>query len=498
LWSRALVVTLAAGAIRLILGATIPLFPDETYYWDWSRQLAAGYFDHPPLIAWLIRGGTALFGDTSVGVRFFSIVAGTIAALFVCASARRVAGERAAVVAALVFALMPLSATGLVLATPDAPLLASAAATIYAVIRAIEQPPHTKSSLQWWCLAGVALGLAFCSKYTAALLPLGVLAAIATRQQLRARLAEPGPYVAIAIALLIFTPVIAWNARHGWVSFTFQLQHGLGGVSGSVLKRELDLLGGQLGLVSPILFVVMVIAVVHAYRDKTAASTLLAPSATVIFAFFLYAATRRRVEANWPALAYVPAAILVAAHARGVSWDRLLRSGILVAGALTVVAYTHSLLGILPLPARRDPVARGHGWEDLARAVNRVYAPKLPISSYRTHVGADRYQEASELAYHLVNKPQAFALNLTSRANQYDLWPGFPEHAYPRDGLILVVDDVASEHPTVAMLRPHFERVTKGDQVILARKGDPVKALRIWILDRWLGTWPSRPLRSRA
>src|SRR5688572_7124315 len=126
----AVVVTISAGIIRLVLGALIPLFPDETYYWDWSRRLAAGYFDHPPLIAWLIRGGTTVFGDTSLGVRFLSIVAGTVAALFVCASARRVAGDRAAFIAALVFALMPLSATGLVLATPDSPLLGSAAATV--------------------------------------------------------------------------------------------------------------------------------------------------------------------------------------------------------------------------------------------------------------------------------------------------------------------------------------------------------------------------------
>jgi 4-amino-4-deoxy-L-arabinose transferase-like glycosyltransferase len=493
----AVVVTISAGIIRLVLGALIPLFPDETYYWDWSRHLAAGYFDHPPLIAWLIRAGTTVFGDTSLGVRFFSIVAGTIAALFVCASARRVAGDRAALIAALVFALMPLSATGLVLATPDSSLLASAAATVYAVIHAIEQTPRTKSSLQWWCIAGIALGLAFCSKYTSALLPLGVLAAIATRRHLRARLAEPGPYVATAIALLIFTPVIVWNARHDWVSFAFQVQHGLGGVSGSALKRELDLIGGQLGLVSPILFVMMVIAAVRAFRGNPP-STLLAPLSSLVFAFFMYAATRRRVEANWPALAYVPAAILLAAHTRSVSWDRWLRSGIVLAGTLTLVAYAHSIVRILPLPARRDPVARAHGWEDLARAVNRVYAPKLPISSYRTHVGADRYQEASELAYHLENKPEAFALNLTSRANQYDLWPGFSERAYPGDGLILVVDDVASDHPTIAMLRPHFERVTRGDQVVLTRQGDPVKALRIWILERWLGTWPSRPLRSRA
>jgi len=54
-WSRALYIVTIAAIIRLVFAALIPIFPDEAYYWDWSRHLAAGYFDHPPMIALLIR-----------------------------------------------------------------------------------------------------------------------------------------------------------------------------------------------------------------------------------------------------------------------------------------------------------------------------------------------------------------------------------------------------------------------------------------------------------
>lgn len=212
----------------------------------------------------------------------------------------------------------------------------------------------------------------------------------------------------------------------------------------------------------------------------------------------MYSATRRRVEANWPALAYVPGVLLLASRAPTIAWDRWVRAGIGLAAVLTLVTYVNTFTPILPVPARRDPVARAAGWDDLARAVNRVYEPRLPISSYRTHVGADRYQEASELAFLLPNHPEVHALNLNTRPNQYDLWRSFPERAYARDGLIVVLDDVAGEHPTLALLAPHFERATRGEQVVLARNGDPVKYLRIWTLDRWLGTWPQAPLRSRS
>lgn len=493
-----LAVIVVAGIVRLAIAALTPLFPDETYYWEWSRHLAVGYFDHPPMIAWLIRAGTLVAGNTPFGVRLFPVLAGVVGTFFVCASARRLAGEPGALLAAVVFAVMPLSAAGLILATPDAPLLAAISATIYALLRAFEQPTGSRSSLTWWCAAGAALGIAFCSKYTAVLLPLGVFVALLSRRDLRGRLKEPGPYVATVVALVIFAPVVVWNARHGWLSFAFQLQHGFSGGGGvdAALKRELELIGGQLGLVSPILFVMMVIAAARSFRSPI--TSLLSVISIVVFAFFMYSATRRRVEANWPAIAYIPGVLLLAAHGVSQRWEQWMRAGIAVAAILTLVTYANAFTPILPVPARRDPAARASGWNDLARAVDRIYATRRSLSSYRTFVAADRYQDASELAFHLPTNPETFALNLSGRANQYDLWPSFRERAHPRDALLLVLDDAEGIHPTAALLEPHFRTLRQGEQVTLARNGDVVKRLRIWLLDGWRGTWPTAPLRSRT
>jgi 4-amino-4-deoxy-L-arabinose transferase-like glycosyltransferase len=119
-----LIVTIAA-VIRGIFATIITLPPDETYYWEWSRHLAGGFFDHPPAIAVLIRAGTALFGATPFGVRVGSVCVGWAASLLLVMLARRLADERAAIVAAIALCCMPLAAAGLVLATPDAPLLLS-------------------------------------------------------------------------------------------------------------------------------------------------------------------------------------------------------------------------------------------------------------------------------------------------------------------------------------------------------------------------------------
>jgi 4-amino-4-deoxy-L-arabinose transferase-like glycosyltransferase len=55
--------------LRLLLAATTPLLPQEAYYWSWSRHLAAGYFDHPPLVSWAIALSTAVFGSTVFGIK---------------------------------------------------------------------------------------------------------------------------------------------------------------------------------------------------------------------------------------------------------------------------------------------------------------------------------------------------------------------------------------------------------------------------------------------
>ncbi|HEX4355176.1 MAG TPA: glycosyltransferase family 39 protein, partial [Polyangiales bacterium] len=267
---RAVVVVTVAALLRIIFGALIPVFPDETYYWDWSRRLAPGYFDHPGATALLIRLGTLLLGASPLGVRLGAIVSGWIAALATIAIADRLAGSSAALRAAVVISVLPLAAAGLILATPDAPLLAATGLGLYCAVRALESKVSTAASLRWWALTGLALGAAFSSKYTSIFLPVGVVIAIVMRPSLRQRLREPGPYVACAIATLVFVPVLIWNAHHEWISFLFQVKHGLAKPEGSALRaawrHEGDFFGGQAGLASPILFVMLGIATFGALR----------------------------------------------------------------------------------------------------------------------------------------------------------------------------------------------------------------------------------------
>jgi hypothetical protein len=292
------------------------------------------------------------------------------------------------------------------------------------------------------------------------------------------------------LAFLVFLPVLKWNAAHDWISFRFQLGHGLSAVGGSVVGRELELLGGQIGLVSPILFVLGVIAVWQVLRRPgTDIQFLLALTATAIFAFFMYSATRRRVEANWPALSYVPAMVLLAVVIpRHNEW---LRRGMGLAGLISSLIYVQALVTILPIKASRDPIARAAGWDFLADRVQKA-RNAMATTDGNTYVGSDRYQDVSELAFQLADHPRAFCTCITGRKNQYELWSDFSKVAKPGDNLILAIGDTTASPELTRKLAPHFLSVTPLERTAIRRGRDTVTMRQLFQLTGYRGGWPAR------
>jgi len=490
-------------ALRTLLSAFVPLLPDETYYWEWTRRLEAGYFDHPPGIALLVSLGTAQLGNTVGGVRAGPAMAALVthgAAVWLAwllagkphDDGR--AGAEAAVRAAALMALVPIATLGLVLATPDAALFVTVMLALVGVERALAAPVRSWRSLAWWMLAGVALGAAFVSKYTSVLLPAGLVIACLVHPQLRARFREPGPWLAAVLALLMFAPVVLWNYLSDWVSFRFQLNHGFTpSARGNPLSRELELVGGQAGLASPILFVLMAAAVWVALRDgwrmrRTSSPTddstrrfALAVVSVVPLLFFAVSAWRRSVEANWPALIYPGAVILLATNHASWARTRVWRAGLALAAFLLLVVTAQAWRPILPLLPRKDPIARAHGWEMLAAAVERARYDRYLDGTVDRWVAADRYQDASELAFHLPDQPIVFALNLGGRPNQYDIWPNAYDKVRPGDGLVVAFDASAHGDSLARHVGGWFADYKQGETVSLRRGKGEITQRRIWL-----------------
>jgi dolichol-phosphate mannosyltransferase len=230
--------------LRLVFGATLDLIPEEAYYWNYSQHLDFGYLDHPPMVAWLIWLGSKFAGDTEFAVRIGAFLSWSIAAFFCYQLTRNIYGKTAALVAVLLFCILPFFfATG-ILMTPDAPLTAAWGGALYFLERAL----IGNRRAAWWGV-GVCVGLGMLSKYTIALLAPATLLFILPDPGSRRWLWQPGPYVAALVATLFFSPVIVWNALNDWASFAFQ--------STGRLEASLDfslhvLLGSILLLLTPV------------------------------------------------------------------------------------------------------------------------------------------------------------------------------------------------------------------------------------------------------
>lgn len=369
-------------AARLVLAGHLGVLADEAYYWTWSKQLAAGYFDHPPAVAWLIAAGTRLFGDSVLGVRVTSVVAGGLAAAVLLPWAR----DRALWL--LLVAVTPLFALGGLFATPDVPLLLGWSIALAGALS------------ERWLLAGLGVGLASLGKLTGwGLWPLLFLA---TPREWRRML--PG----ILLTLLVIAPNLAWQHAHGWPSLRFQLGHGLGEAT-----RETPGLGGvasfvvgQVGVVTP---VVLVAAIVAAWKGRHGERTerILTWTSLPALAFFAFASTRAHGEPNWTAGAWVGAMLLLAR-----SDGRLHRAawvGCGLAACLTGLVLVHAVTPLVQVP--NDPVARLDEGAVLAQSVE---AWGVPV------VYTERYQEAALLRFH--RGLAAYALPGVGRPDQFDLW----------------------------------------------------------------------------
>ncbi|SFI79982.1 glycosyltransferase family 39 protein [Nitrosomonas sp. Nm34] len=223
-WQVAAVgVVLFVTLLRLVYLGLAQLIPDEAYYWQYSQHMDLSFFDHPPMVAWLIWLGTAIAGQNEFGVRIGAFTCGLITMGYLYAFARNLYDKSTGMRAIMLLSVLPFGfASGLVI-TPDAPLMASWAATLYYMERALVADRKIA-----WLGMGIAFGLGLLSKYTMGLLGIAALAFVILDPTARRWLLRPYPYFAAFLALLLFSPVIIWNFQNDWVSFLFQTER-LGG-----------------------------------------------------------------------------------------------------------------------------------------------------------------------------------------------------------------------------------------------------------------------------
>lgn len=393
--------------LRLIFLGFANLLPEEAYYWNYSQHLDIGYLDHPPMVAWLIWLGTAFFGNNEFGVRIGAYICWLLTATFSFYLARNLFDRATAIACATLVAVVPFYFSTGFLMMPDAPLTAAWAATLFFLERAL----LAEKRLAWFG-AGLSLGLGLLSKYTILLLGPAALLFILIDPKSRQWLGRKEPYLAAALSVLLFSPVVYWNATHQWMSFAFQGSRRVGGAFQFTLPSLIVSVAVLLTPTGLIAAAISLTAITSAVRSRTGTNralfmllfTLVPLSVFVLFSLF------HDNKPNWTGplwLAVLPfvASMLVGAVEERRSLARHLKGAwiptIGIATAVYAALFHYVVLGFPGIGyvhnIRTLPVA----WSEFGQAVGAVEAAVAKESPAPVVlIGTDKYFLASEMAFY--------------------------------------------------------------------------------------------------
>ncbi len=470
---------LLATGLRLAFGAALGLGVDESYMVASGRVLSLGYYDHPPVAWWLSWGAAHLFGsEAAIVVRLPFIALFALSTWLMYRLGTAIAGARVGLWAAVLLNLSPVfGVTTGTWVLPDGPLDCALLGAALCLVRALE-----RNTPAWWLGAGVCAGLALLSKYSAALTMIGAVLYLLSNRTHRHWLATPKPWLAALVALLMFAPVLTWNATHGWASFAFQS----GRAEGMHLRPlgPLFTLAGEALFVLPWLWLPMMVVFVMALRRgpsewRSWLLCCLAAPPIVLFAL-ISAWSSQRVLFHWAAPGYLMLFPLLGeaiAHRIGQPLVRraLYGTAVLVVLAMLVVAtqvrfdWLHPAIAAV---ARDDPDIEAVDWTSLRNSV----APGAIV-------GVPDWRDAGKIAYAL--GPDVTVLCLNRDCRQFGItWP--PAHFIGADMLVLVPEH---RERVAAELGPVLDSIEPLPDASIRHAGRTLRAVAVFQA-RGLRVWP--------
>ncbi|WP_158258494.1 glycosyltransferase family 39 protein [Rhodopila globiformis] len=460
----------ATTLIRILFAATTGLGVDESYMVAAGRVLSLGYFDHPPAAWWLSWGAAHLFGsEHPVVVRLPFILLFAVSQLLVWRIGCLVANPRAGFWAAVALNLSPVfGITTGSWVLPDGPLDAALLGAALCLVQALParerargdsgwgdraQGDHAQGdhapgdhapgdhAWGWWLGAGLCAGLAVFSKYTAVLTIAGAGLYLLSSRTHRRWLAHPAPYAAALVALLVFSPVLVWNATHHWASFAFQGDRAMG------LRfrpfAPVATLAGEALFVLPWIWLPMMLLFAGAFRRGAPWThhllAWLAAPPIVLFAL-VSAWSSQRVLFHWAAPGYLMLFPLLGETIARHLDRRWVRRMIVFTAALELAAVATIALqmqfdwlgGSLAAVMRKDPTDEGLDWRSVRQDLD-ARGLLLPGGL----AAAMNWRDAGKLGYAL--GPQTTMLCLNRDSRQF----GFADPAgrfYGRDAVVLLAD----------------------------------------------------------
>ena len=384
---------------RLILLPFMGLMPQDAYYYLYGQNLSLSYFDHPGMIGYVLRFFTDIFGTSIFVVKFadFFITSLTILSFYKLASYFLSKGklQRAFVLLASTIFISILSFNS----TPDVPLLLFWTLSLICLYKAIFEEKRL-----FFILGGIAMGLAFNSKYTAILLQFGLLAFLIFSNKYRKLLLSPWLWFSIVISIAITFPVWYWNYQNEFASFVFQSSERTSSITEFKIspKNFFGAIGHQMFLLLPVLFLIF-ITFTYKYAKRTLLKFKLPNSKTLFllaffvptFVGFFILTPIYWVKLNWMMPSYISGIIIAGMFIS----KKLLKIQIIFSIVFHLLVSLQILFYLVPIKSDDTWV----GWKELA-----VETEKLKVTYSDTFIFSnDNYKTSACLNFFMDEKVYA-------------------------------------------------------------------------------------------
>ena len=419
-----------------VAGGIIGLAEDEAYQWLWSKHLALSYYSKPPGIALIQFAGTSLFGDTQFGVRFFSPLFAAIMSLMLLRFMARETGARTGFWLLVIISATPLLCAGTILMTIDPPLVMCWTWALIAGWRAVQADGQARH----WLIVGLAMGLGFLCKYSAAFQIVCWAIFFALWPAGRLHLRRPGPWLALLVFLACTMPVIVWNAQHSWITVEHVADNaGMHGQWERKLRYFWDFLFGEMGLLNPFFFIGALWAMFAFWpqrRERPLWLYFFCMGAPVFLGYWLWS-FHSRVQLNWIAPAVLPMFCLMVGYWRGRRGVRpFLAAGLALGFFLVAIMHQSNFIGKItgqPLPGERDPSRRVRAWQPAAALIESEREkletaegkPAFIIADHYGLTGLCTFYSPPARAAALKSKPLVYCIDADGPNNQLYFWPEY-------------------------------------------------------------------------
>ncbi|MGZ3754347.1 MAG: ArnT family glycosyltransferase [Mucilaginibacter sp.] len=408
--------------LRVIIASTQELGNVEAYYWVLATRLQTNYFDHPPIVAWLIRLTTAnLLIHNELFVRLGAIIAAAICTWLIFKISSLLAGEKAGWYTAVLYSTSVYSGINIAaFILPDSPQMVFWLAALYTLLKLIQlQPGDSKLTLHW-CMFGLLSGLCIMCKVHGAFLWVGALSylLIYDRNVFRSR----AVYYAVGITLLIVLPILLWNLQNSFITYKFHSSRITLTGNGINLLRFIKQSFQMAFSTGPVHIFLIGIALYQIIRgklpfDKNSTRLLLLCSLPLISILGVISIFRE-VYPHWPGpalttLLILPGAYLAANAGTSTRFPRWLKAAIIYACVIglievAIVRYTPGTISKEKEGMKvgaDDPTIDMYGWETAATKFDSLYRDDVAkkIMPVNCPIAITNYYPGAHIDYYIAS-----------------------------------------------------------------------------------------------